>query len=148
MTETIEQLYQTFAKYPKPTKMQHSPLVPGGNIYRAITRSPLREIPHEYLSAYAGRALTTVGNLDDFRHFLPRILELLADNFDQEIDPERVLGKLAYGQWTEWPAVEQHAIRAYLQKLWAQKSQNEDEIDMWLCAIAQAEDDLTPTSPP
>ena len=144
MTEVIEGLYTAFARYTRPANMHHSPLAPGIKIYRAITRSPLREIPHEYISAYAARAISTLGNIDDFRHFLPRILELLADNLDQEMDPEEALAKLTYGQWQQWPANEQNAIRQYLQALWNHKSQNESEIDTWLCAIAQAEDDLSP----
>lgn len=98
---------------------------------------------------YAFRAMTTVGDVDDFRHFLPRILELIAE---LPADREVVLSKLSYAKWTEWPAAEIEAVRTYLTKLWSwARRQPPDpypnipaEIGSWLCAIARAEEDLGP----
>jgi len=88
--------------------------------------------------------MTTVGDVDDFRHFLPRIFELLVDGaLTGEIDPEIVLGKLTYGGWFNWPEPEQAAIRAYLGILW-QRGRCTAEAQSWLCAIARAEPDVLP----
>jgi hypothetical protein len=40
--------------------------------------------------------MTTWGNVDDFKHFLPRILELCIDH-DLGIHPFGIFGKLKYG---------------------------------------------------
>lgn len=89
MTGEIDRFYGIFQQHPKPLKIHGSPLASGINIFQAATWHPLPEILHEYLSAYIARAMTTIGNAGDFRHFLPRIhRELLANNFDREIDPE------------------------------------------------------------
>lgn len=88
--------------------------------------------------------MTTVGDVDDFRHFLPRIFELLwTGELAEEVNPEIVLGKLAYGKWTTWPQEEQSAIRAALAQLW-QRHRRSREAESWLCAIARAEPDIIP----
>jgi hypothetical protein len=105
------------------------------------------------LHFYAFCAMTTMGDVDDFRHFLPRILELLNDDeFLLEIDQEVVLSKLSYGKWDMWPVKEQRAVREYLLAHWAiqlHKPPSADryqkaEVGRWLCALARAETDLFP----
>jgi len=71
----------------------------------------------EDLGLYVFHAMTTVGDVDDFRHFLPRILEL-ALSTEFPVAREVVPGKLRYAKWTEWPAGESQAVRAYLAELW------------------------------
>jgi hypothetical protein len=99
--------------------------------------------------------MTTWGDDYDFRHFLPRILELYALDerlTSQFVDEPIVLGKLRYGKWLMWPEAERHSVRAYLHSLWESKIEHQfpledfmpSPIEGWLCAIAQAEDDLRP----
>lgn len=88
--------------------------------------------------------MTTVGDEDDFRHFLPRILELLlTGELSEEVDPEIVLGKLAYANWTTWLPAEQAAVRAALEQIW-QRHRQSPEAENYLCGIARAEPDITP----
>ena len=88
--------------------------------------------------------MTTVGDEDDFRHFLPRILELLhTGELAEEVDPEIVLGKLAYANWTTWPPAEQAAVRAALEQIW-QRHRQSAAAENYLCGIARAESDITP----
>lgn len=67
----------------------------------------------EQLHRYAFKAMTTWGDVDDFKWFLPRLLELAG-----ELDFDLVLGKVAYAHWTEWPARERDAVRAFLLAEW------------------------------
>lgn len=96
--------------------------------------------------------MTTVGDVDDFRHFLPRILDLLSGGeLIALVDQEIVLSKLAYGRWTSWPPEERFAVQTFLGQLWLQvRSQPPDpypyieaDVGRWLCAIARAERDLS-----
>lgn len=61
--------------------------------------------------------MTTWGDSDDFRHFLPRVLELMAGDADS-FDADLVLPKLAYGGWGSWPAGEKAAVEAFLMLRW------------------------------
>ena len=38
-----------------------------------LTSAPLKELTGEEIGPYSGYAITTVGDADDYRHFLPRI---------------------------------------------------------------------------
>lgn len=65
--------------------------------------------------------MTTWGSVADFKHFLPRMLELLVTEvepagFSATMRFERWLlfSKIAYGKWHEWPANEIDAIKAFI----------------------------------
>lgn len=99
--------------------------------------------------------MATWGDEDDFRHFLPRVLELAASDHYLLVDIELILGKLSYAGWWEWPAAERHAIESFLSLRW-NAGLGEDppytwpgspalfEADSWLCGIAQARLDTAP----
>lgn len=61
--------------------------------------------------------MTTWGNVDDFKHFLPRILELCIDH-DLGIHPFGIFGKLKYGKWEIWDNAEKEAVIAFLLEWW------------------------------
>lgn len=144
----MEQLYLAFRHYSLPNRIEACPCCRTPGETRHLHTKPLRALDAEDLSLFTFRAMTTVGNADDFRHFLPRILELLPEDFP--VDPEVVLGKLDYAEWLKWPTQEVQAVRSYLCSLWAwARSQPLDplnpsypEIGEWLCAIARAEPDI------
>ncbi len=151
LNEAIERLYSTFGSYPLRARIDSCPCCRGPQETRHLHTKALKDLTAEDLELYAFRAMTTVGDVDDFRHFLPRILELLLSS-DFPVDREVVLGKLRYAAWTEWPANESRCVQAYLAELWIwTRRQPPDpypyisaEIGRWLCAIARAEDDLGP----
>ena len=64
--------------------------------------------------------MTTWGTEEDFKHFLPRLLELVTaeESITDVVDSEVLLGKLAYADWTHWPSEEQKAVNDYLNALW------------------------------
>jgi hypothetical protein len=112
----------------------------------------LRKLTAEDLGSYTFHAMTTVGDVDDFRHFLPRIMELLSSSeLIVFVDQEVALSKLAYGSWISWPREERNAVQAFLRYLWLQaRSEPPDpypyvaaDVGRWLCAIARAEPDLS-----
>ncbi|WP_019947144.1 hypothetical protein [Hymenobacter aerophilus] len=84
---------------------------------RTLTANPLRALTEEDLRIFYFKALTTWGNLSDFRHFLPRILELLT-TFSGDWEEWVALNKLNYGHWQTWSEAVQKAMRRYLRALW------------------------------
>jgi hypothetical protein len=74
----------------------------------------------EDLDRYAFKAMTTWGDKNDYRHFLPCMLELLARHGEQGfVNAEAIFNKLEYGGWGGWPTNEHDAIAAFFDALWS-----------------------------
>ncbi|MCE9580580.1 MAG: hypothetical protein K8W52_46095 [Deltaproteobacteria bacterium] len=84
---------------------------------RAIRDRPLRSLDGADLSKYAARALNTWGDQDEFRYYLPRLLELLVRQ-PGWTDEATLIQKLESANWRSWPEIEQRAIEAFLRALW------------------------------
>ena len=102
-------------------------------------------------------AVYTWGTGDDFKHFIPRLFELLAQTSGQRnfVDPSSVFGRLTYeswcsSSWRTWPADEQLVLTDYFEAVWdAALNSNPEDLAFggaygWIQAIAQAEHDLSP----
>jgi len=150
----IEHLYKVFAHYPLVQAMTvcDCGCVTGDDLLR-IASKPLRKLTAGDLERYAFKAITTWGEVHDFKHFLPRLLELAAEAGEVgHTAPETLLHKLAFGQWRTWPRPEVEAIESFFAALWtALLSSSPDrprgrvwDAGTWLTALAQAVDDLTP----
>jgi hypothetical protein len=150
---SVERLYEVFGHYGRKEHMESCPCCRGPESIRPLYDRPLRELTPQNLHFYTFCAMTTMGDVDDFRHFLPRILELLRNSeFLAHVSSEVVLGKLRYGKWENWPEEEQRAVREYIHTVWRIVLQIPPpdspyeiaEIGDWLCAVARAEHDLSP----
>ena len=145
----IERLYEVFARYPTRPDIpgcEHC-VFPEDN--ERVHAKPLRELTPQDLEQFGDKALTTWGDRNDLRHFLPRLLECMvaSGRFDFVV-PEILLGMLDYGHWQAWPEPEQNAIRAFLRAWWQEllgmPLASNPPPEVGLCAIAKAEDDLGP----
>ena len=85
---------------------------------RAIRAKPLRSLSGADLGKFAMKALNTWGDEDEFRHYLPRMFELVVDE-PNWTDIPILFGKLSTGGWRTWPPEEQHAIERYINALTA-----------------------------
>jgi len=118
LQEAIKLLYVAFRRYPLNPTMVGSPLyseLPTWN--RSLAVRPLRQLSEDDLSIFYFKAMTTWGSVDDFRHFLPRIFEVLTTlplGWEEWV----ALDKLNYSQWRTWPEPEQTAVEAYLLAFW------------------------------
>jgi hypothetical protein len=101
----------------------------------------------------AADMLTTAGDVNCLRHYLPRILEIAVTEGFNWPDLEIVVGKLACGDepWTTWTAEEQEAIENFFAALWKDHlSTPPDEAPLSmtaedvLCAISQSGQELEP----
>ena len=107
----------------------------------------LRQLSVDVLRPYAFDVLLTVGDVDDFRYFLPRILEVACTVGFDGPDLESLSGRLVRARWLDWPAAEQVAVRDVLAALWATTLAvfpSEPDVDTVLCAAGNAGEDLRP----
>jgi hypothetical protein len=153
LEESIEGLYVAFSRYPlsqdtMPCSCCHTP-----DANSLLHAEPLRNLEWKHLREYADEALLVWGGLEDFKHFLPRIFDLLLNASDWKKgtpSPEAVFRRFHYGEWRTWPQEEQKAVEKMLQAVWETVRSNPPieggyiNVDQWLCSISQCEDDLGP----
>lgn len=114
---SIEGLYATFSRYPFRSTMEGCPCCVSGGDKEMLHSKELQLLEERDISRYAFKALSTWGDMDDFKHYLPRIFELLSTtNF--AVDTFVVLGKLNYANWATWPDDEQESIHVFLLAWW------------------------------
>ncbi|MFK7822440.1 MAG: hypothetical protein AB8G99_27340 [Planctomycetaceae bacterium] len=56
--------------------------------------------------------------MHDFKHVMPRLLELTIDHRDAFLVIAVVFGRLAIGEYESWPASEQVAVNQFLMAYW------------------------------
>lgn len=142
-TIEVDQLYQAFSRYPRPDRLNGCPCCTDEEASQALIRVRLRDLPASALSHYAFKALSTWGVLDDFRYFLPRILELTRAGM-VECDTEVILGKLGYADWMRWPDDEQAAVRRFVASFWGEsiRTGQHQQADSILCGVANSLSDI------
>jgi hypothetical protein len=112
----IAALYEAFASYRRRPSIDACPHCVGEARREALARAPLHELRPEQLSPYAFRALTTWGEPVDYKHFLPRILELAATPAGVPwpgFQPDIIAAKLELAGWKQWPARERDVVVAW-----------------------------------
>jgi hypothetical protein len=156
LSEAIENLYGVFQRYElrgntDACTCHHTP-----EDEQRLHGNPLNKLSYDDLRDYAMDAIYTWGTGDDFKHFIPRLFELLAQApgpGHDFVDAASVFARLTYDSWCSccwrtWPGSEQKALSNYFLAVWdaALDSPPEDlPFDGaygWLTAIAQAEHDL------
>lgn len=116
LSQSIETLYRVFGRY-RFTDTLGDAAFPGFCDSAPMLSVPLNQVPAEALDLFHAKAMTTWGSTKDFRHFLPRLLELSVENrftFDREV----LWGKLDYGGWRKWPRKEIDAIEQFSLAFW------------------------------
>lgn len=144
--EAIRGLYEVFKRYPARADMPRCEHCAPKVDLEYLCKKALSDLTDDALHHYTWHAISTVGEVVDFKHFLPRIFETMLWA-GGSIDAEIVVGKLPYGRWRDWPAQEQEAVSAFFVAWWEHllsRYPAEHEAQAVLCAIAQAEDDLSP----
>jgi hypothetical protein len=125
---SIENLYKVFYKYPFKSKISGCPCCVSDSDRLTLHSKQLRDLQEDDISRYAFKAISTWGDIDDFKHYLPRIFELLSTT-DFIVDTFVILGKLDYANWTDWEQEEQDAIIDFLYSWWTDFASNKDYFD-------------------
>lgn len=125
MTElatALEGLYATFARYPLRPVIPFCDHCHNAGEVELLRRAPLRELPPRDLGHVAFDLATTFGEVPDYKHLLPRVLELVAAvDPDPGFAPWLQAGKLTYTNWRTWPKPEQAAVEAFWRALFRQR---------------------------
>ena len=138
LKEAIDELYTAFSRVPKPQHIDGCECCADQDDLRRLLSFHVREIPPDVLSPYAASALLTVGSVDDYKFFIPRILHVhvLDDTFwpDQEITGRAI----AKTDVPDWPESQRNALTTFFANV-VRHSLHPDrhhQIDSWLCTIA------------
>lgn len=136
LSQAIEELYLVFGSYRVGKHVTGCPCCTSPEEEKQLVARPLRSLTGDDLGSYAMSALYTWGSESDFKHFLPRILQLLVQGAIW-VDVQSVYAKLPYTRWDQWPAPEQSAIQrftlAWFADLLGRSSQVQPE-DLLECA--------------
>ena len=140
LRDAIERNYSAFASMPRPQKLDASPFRDAGKILCTLTSAPLRELKGEQVGPYSGWAITTVGDDRDYRHFLPRILELaVTEPGWLGAEPPVMASRLNLATWRSWPADQQGAIlhffRAAFEAVVERHPQQGHSADHWFSGL-------------
>ncbi len=115
LDRAVERLYEVFRVYPLRPVIDSCPHCKLEESEARLHARSLRELGWQDLEDYAFKAMTTFGDVDDFKHFIPRLLELcLPVDAAWPFEPDVVLEKLAYAEWKSWPRPESEAVRAFV----------------------------------
>lgn len=119
MEKAIEYLYVTFKNYKANPNMEGSALY-GNEVLKwnkELFSKELNQLTSEDLSRFCRKVLLTWGNIEDYKHFLPRVYELISQ-FDTPYEEWILFDKLNRGSWRTWPDDEKTAIENYFICLW------------------------------
>lgn len=85
---------------------------------RLLLSKPLPELSENEIIRFMHSAGSTFGNVIDYKHFLPRILEIMTLPKNSLLPDFIDFEKLNYLEWETWPYEEQEAIHKYFMLLW------------------------------
>lgn len=148
LNNSIQNLYTVFAVYPGNANMHGSPIYTDLKQWNpALFAKPLQLLSSEDLALFTGKAMTTWGEIDDFKHFLPRMLELTA-RLDIPFDVGILYNKVDYADWNNWNSTEQNALKEFNSALWSDLLSNESdkaetEFESYFGALANFFPDLS-----
>lgn len=147
LKDSIRELYAVLRKYNKPGHVTGCPHCTPEEYGRLLESRPLRDLDWPQLEHFAFKAMTTMGTLDDFKRFLPRLLELITlKHFPLTVDPQTVLGKIAYAErdpmrkpneGRAFNGREREAIERFLAAWWRRELAHDPDDDYGRCNVLE-----------
>ena len=117
--DALDAVYRTF-DFPPPTVIEGCPCCISTRGTDVLLTTPLRMITGQSLWRYVSGVFLTIGDQQDFRYLLPRILEVSAFDSGNANNPEIVLGKLPLADWRSWTPDEQRVVEQFVDVWFAQ----------------------------
>ncbi|WP_153798439.1 hypothetical protein [Foetidibacter luteolus] len=128
---SVENLYDTFAKYHGNLNMTGSPIYDDvAKWNKFLLSKSLRNLTSEDLSRFSGKVISTWGDTNDLKHFLPRLFELTA-LLDTPYDIWILYQKLQDGNFQKWDTEDQNAINEFSLALWGNLLSDNSEKAEW-----------------
>lgn len=146
LTRATDGLYSVFVRYPAFRHRADCPHCAAQPGWREIFDRPIRQLTASNLNDLAASVLIPGVDVDELKHFLPRLLELHLKG-ELAADSEALFFTLTRGGWRSWPGAEVAALDRWLRAYWQAVLSDVAllsafEVERGLCAIAQAVDDL------
>jgi hypothetical protein len=113
----VDSLYLTFARYPYRASMPACAHCVTDADLIALGASSVRDLPADLLARYARKAVSTWGDIDDFKRLTPRLLDLVSRD-QPGIPPMVITTKLRRANWATWPTEERKSIWQFLAAWW------------------------------
>ncbi|HEX8600944.1 MAG TPA: hypothetical protein VF952_20785 [Chloroflexia bacterium] len=118
LQQAIERLYEVFALYPLKPHIYGCDHCVSPQDNARIRSKPLRGLDWDDLQRFAHKSISTWGDVDDFKHFLPRLLELVPEENRWPISVDRLCLKIYEADFQEWLEIERAVVNAYFLALW------------------------------
>lgn len=147
LQQAIEGVYSAFRDIRKPPSVSGCPCCIEQKEIGILLTKPLRDLSPDDLKNYAFRALVTVGKVDDYLYFLPRILEILVTEPDWWPSPEVVTRGIHTAGFHTWPESRRQTLERYFDEVVSEllgRKNSGREIDSWICALGRLHANLAP----
>lgn len=115
LNEAIADLYSVFGHYRVSREEDYCTHCVSHEEAALIRSRRLQDLSAEDLRRYAMKALSTWGELEEFKHFLPRLLELAVAG---DISFPTSLTSKVGERWRTWPDEEQGALHRFIDAWW------------------------------
>src|SRR6185312_771726 len=146
LQQAIKGVYDAFSDFPKPTTVDGCPCCIDKTGISVLLSKPLRDLSPNDLTHYASSVLLTVGAVEDFLYFLPRILEILACEPSWWPDPEVVSRAIHTSGFHSWTNSHRNSVLRYFEEVIHELLATEGsgfELDSWICALGRLHIDLS-----
>jgi hypothetical protein len=131
LKNNIKDLYETFEKYHSNLNINGSPNYDDLDDWnKELFAKPLTELNQDDLSRFTGKAITTWGSVNDYKHFLPRIFELTAE-LKTPYEIWIAFDKLTLAEWNNWTENEHKVIQEFMIALWESILNDNSEKAEW-----------------
>ena len=119
MKKLIEDIYSVFSKYTTSNMHYCQCGCIDEEDVKKLASKPLKELEENDFSSYHGSALYTWGEIEHYKHFLPRILEVHHQLKGKSIIGVYEIGtKLEYAKWSTWNENEITIITEFMKLDW------------------------------
>ncbi len=119
LQSAINNLYATFSHYPLRAHLVGCPHCFGEADNQRLHSAPLREMTERDLTMFSWKTMTTWGDVQDFKHFFPRLCELSVTSDDTlHFGVSLLERKLKLAGYPSWQEDERSAFTRFLLAWW------------------------------
>jgi hypothetical protein len=120
LKEIILEGYKLFSNYKITSKLDVCPCCVSEEEQAVLIKTPLENIPLEALSIYNNSATSEVININEFKYFLPRMLELIAELKFPSHSVEITLSRIGYTSLENWLEAEVVFLRKFMESFFVE----------------------------
>ena len=130
----LASLEKAFQSVPAPRQLNSCHCCHDLSEKSVLLNTPLKQLSGELVGNFMFSVFNTIGDVDSFKYFLPRALELTAlDEFDEWCNLGLLGRKLAEAKYWQWSNGLSQAVDSMLRVIWQEKIlKQETEDNAWI----------------